>query len=278
MKPHRFLLALAALAVSSVVPASAEVKLVTVQYTHGEDTLEGYLALDDAKVSDKKPAPGVLVCPEWWGTNEYPKQRAKQLAALGYVAFAIDVYGLDATGKIITTDDPTVAKSLSSAMLGDLAYLRARAKAGYDALVARPEVDKTNIAVIGYCMGGTVALELARTGVALDAVVAFHASQLSARGDDKTALADNQKIRGFLTVCHGLDDGFVPAGELDKFHAQMKAAKVDYQLAEYAGAVHAFTNPEADRYKIAGVAYNAKADARSFELMKSALNEAFTRR
>jgi dienelactone hydrolase len=188
------------------------------------------------------------------------------------------MYGLDSTGKVMTTEDPKVAESLAKAVMGDAQFLRARAKAGYDALVARPEVDKGSVAVVGYCMGGTVALELARSGAALDAVVAFHASQLSARGDDKTALADNQKVRAFVTICHGLDDGFVQPAELEKFHAQMKAAKVDYQLAAYTGAVHAFTNPEADRYQIPGVAYNAKADARSFELMKSALNEAFTRR
>jgi dienelactone hydrolase len=277
MKPH-LLLVLAALGVSSAVPASAEVKLVSVQYKHGDDMLEGYLAFDDAKVSAKQPAPGVIVCPEWWGTNEYPKQRAKQLAGLGYVAFAIDMYGLDATGKPVTTDDPNVAKTLSGAVMGDVQYVRARAKAGYDALVARPEVDKKHVAVIGYCMGGAVALELARSGASLEAVITFHASQLSARGDDKTALADNQKIHAFVTICHGLDDGFVPAADVEKFHAQMKAAKVDYQFVGYVGAVHAFTNPEADKYKIPGVAYNAKADARSWELMKSALHEAFTRR
>lgn len=273
MKIHLCLLVAALFA----LPASAEVKLVPVQYKHGEDMLEGYLAFDDALVSAKKPAPGIVVCPEWWGTNEYPKERAKKLAALGYVAFAIDMYGLDPSGKIVTTDDPKVAQTLSGAVMGDVQYLRARAKAGYDALAARPEVDKRHIAVIGYCMGGTVALELARSGAPLDAVITFHAGMLPARGDDKTALADNQKIKGMLVVCHGLDDGFVSPADIQKFHAQMKAAKVDYEFVGYAGAVHAFTNPKADSYKIPGIAYNAKADARSWDLMKSALSEAFQR-
>jgi dienelactone hydrolase len=261
-----------------LTPARAEVKLEPVQYKHGSDMLEGYLAYDDALVSAKKPAPGVLVCPEWWGTNNYPRDRAKKLAALGYVALAIDMYGLDATGKIITTDDPAVAKKLAGAVMGDVAYMRARAKAAYDALVARPEVDKKHIAVIGYCMGGTVALELARSGAALDATLAFHPGQLSAQGDDAKALADNSKIHGSVTVCQGLDDGFVAPADIEKFHAQMKAAKVDYQFVGYAGAVHAFTNPQADRYKIPGVAYNGKADARSWELLKSTLAEAFGKR
>lgn len=252
--------------------AFAEVKLVPIEYTHGDVVLEGFLAYDDARVSAQKPAPGVLVCPEWWGTTNYPRERAKQLAGLGYVAFALDLYG-----KGATTDDPRVAEKLKAAVMGDVQFLRARAKAGYDALAARPEVDKKHIAVIGYCMGGTVALELARSGAVLDAIVVFHASELSAR-DDKTALADNAKVRGFVTICHGLDDGFVTAAEIERFHAQMKAAKVDYQFVGYAGAVHAFTNPEADKAKIPGVSYNAKADARSFELMKSALAEAFGRR
>lgn len=274
MKLHLLLLAIALCA----APAAAEIKLVTVSYKDGDDMLEGYLAYDDALASAKKPAPGIVVCPEWWGTNEYPKERAKQLAALGYVAFAIDMYGLDPSGKIITTTDADVAKKLSGAVMGDVQYVRKRVKAGYDELAKRPEVDKKHMAVIGYCMGGTVALELARSGAPLDAVVTFHAGMLSARGDDKTALADNQKIKGHLVVCQGLDDGFVPPAEIAKFHEQMKAAKVDYEFVGYSGAVHAFTNPKADGYGIPGVAYDAKADARSWSLLKSTLAEAFAKR
>ena len=250
--------------------ATAEVKLVPIEYQHAGTTLEGYLAFDDALVSAKKPAPGIVVCPEWWGTNDYPKERAKQLAALGYVAFAIDMYG-----KGVVADTADMAQKLDEAVMGDVEYLRGRVKAGYDVLAARPEVDKQHMAVIGYCMGGTVALELARSGAALEVVVTFHAGQLSARGDEKVALADNQKIKGHLVVCQGLDDGFVSAAEIAKFHAQMKAAKVDYEFVGYSGAVHAFTNPKADSYGIKGVAYDEKADKRSWDLLKTTLTEAF---
>jgi dienelactone hydrolase len=253
--------------------AAAEVKLQPIEYQHAGTVLEGYLAFDDALVSAKKPAPGIVVCPEWWGTNDYPKERAKQLAALGYVAFAIDMYG-----KGVVADTADMAQKLDQAVMGDVAYLRERVKAGYDILAARPEVDKKHMGVIGYCMGGTIALELARSGAPLDVVVTFHAGQLSARGDDKTALADNQKIKGHLVVCQGLDDGFVPAAEIAKFHEQMKAAKVDYEFVGYSGAVHAYTNPKADTYGIKGVAYDAKADARSWDLLKVTLSEAFDKR
>ena len=273
MKFHRLLTVASVMLVAPFVSARAEIQHAAIEYEHAGDVLEGHLYWDDARANAQKEAPGVVVCPEWWGTTQYPRDRARQLAELGYVAFAIDMYG-----KGLTTDDAEVAKKLSGAVMGDLEYLRGRARAGYDVLAARAEVDKGRIAAVGYCMGGTVALELARSGADLDAIVVMHASQLLARGDDKSALADNARIRGTLTVCHGLDDGFVPAADLPKFHAQMKAAKVDYQFAAYAGAQHAFTNPDADRHEIPGVAYHAKADARSFELMKSSLAEAFGRR
>jgi dienelactone hydrolase len=259
--------------IAFAAPARAEIKTQTIEYAHGKDTLKGFLAWDDALASAKKPAPGIVVCPEWWGTTDYVKDRAKQLAALGYVALAVDMYG-----NGVTTDDPKVAQKLDEAVMADVAFLRDVVKAGYDELAKRPEVDKKHIGAIGYCMGGTVALELARSGAALDVVVVFHAGQLSARGDDKTALADNQKIKCHLVVCQGLDDGFVPPAEIAKFHEQMKAAKVDYELVGYSGAMHAFTNPKADTYGIKGIAYNAKADARSFDLMRVTLAQAFGKR
>jgi dienelactone hydrolase len=212
----------------------------------------------------------VLVCPEWWGNNDYARGRARQLAELGYVAFSIDMYG---QGKLTT--DPKVAQEWSGALYADNALGRERAQLGLAQLTAQPMVDASRCAAIGYCMGGTVALELARTGADLKAVVTFHASTVTARGTDAEALADNKRIRATLTICTGAEDGFLPADELQRFHAQMKAAGVDYQVASYAGAVHSFTNPGADAYKIPGVAYDAKADARSWSLMRSALAEAF---
>jgi dienelactone hydrolase len=252
--------------VASALPAMAEVRTQVIEYKHGDVVLEGLLAWDDAVATAKTPQPGVIVCPEWWGNNDYPRGRAKQLAELGYVALAIDVYG---KGKL--TKDAEQAGKWAGELYGAPDVARGRAQAGLALLVQQPQVDKTRLAAIGYCMGGTIALELARTGADLDAVVAFHAGKLTAMGD----AADNSKIKAVLTVCHGQDDAFVSAEELENFHAQMKAAKLDYQFLSYAGAVHAFTNPNADKAGVPGVAYHAAADRRSWEHMKLALAEAF---
>jgi len=250
--------------------AHAEIKTQVVEYKHGDVVLEGFVAWDDALATAQKPAPGVVVCPEWWGNNEYSRGRAKQLASLGYVAMSIDMYG---KGKV--TSDPKQAGEWSGGVMKDAELVRARARAGYDQLAARADVDKKRMGVMGYCMGGTVSLELARSGAPLAAVVVFHASNLLARGDEKAALESNSRIKGVVTVCHGQDDAFVPAGDVDRFHAQMKAAKVDYQFIAYAGAVHAFTNPAADKAGLPGVAYDARADRRSWAAMEATFAEAF---
>lgn len=255
--------ALVALASASLVQAAVQTKAI--EYKHADTTLVGFLAWDDAA---KDPRPGVLVCPEWWGNNEYAHARARQLAELGYVAFAIDMYGKDKDGKERVTSDPKVAGEWSGSVMKDAKLRRERAASGLDVLAHQGGVDAKRLAAIGYCMGGSVALELARTGADLKAVVAFHASRISADAPE-----DNKKIRASVLVCHGQDDGFVQPGEIDKFHAQMKEAGVDYEFAAYAGAVHAFTNPKADEYKLPGVGYNAKADRRSWDAMKALFAE-----
>lgn len=273
MRTHKLLALFVAVFATFPLVARAEVKTRVIEYKDGDVVLEGLLAWDDALASAQKPAPGVVVCPEWWGNNDYSRGRARQIAALGYVAFSVDMYG-----KGNVTRDPKVAGEWAGAVTKDVEVLRRRVRAGYDVLAASAEVDRTRIGAIGYCMGGTVALELARSGAPLSAVVVFHAGSLLARGDEKAANEANARIRGILTVCHGQDDAFVPAGDVDKFHAQMKAAKVDYQFVAYAGAVHAFTNPAADAAGIPGVAYNAAADRRSWELMQATFREAFARK
>lgn len=252
--------------VALATPLHAEIQTRVVEYQHGDLVLEGFLAWDDARASAKTPQPGVVVCPEWWGNNEYARSRAKQLAELGYVAFSIDLYG---KGQITT--DAKQASAWSSAVYSDVAALRARAKLGYEQLLKQPMVDRKHMAAIGYCMGGTIALELARAGADLNAVVAFHAGKLTSLGGaDQDAM-----IRATITICHGQEDGFVSAEEITGFHAEMRAQKLDYQFLSYAYAVHAFTNPGADAYKIPGVAYNATADRRSWQHMQLAFNEAF---
>lgn len=248
----------------------AEIKEKTVEYQHGGATFVGFLAWDDTKATEAKPQPGVIVCPEWWGNNEYAHTRARQLAALGYVAFSIDMYGKDAGGSAKVTQDPKQAGEWMTDAMKDVGTRRGRAQAGLKALTDQKIVDPARVAAIGYCMGGTVAMELARTGADLKGVVAFHASKVSA--DDP---ADNKKIKATVLVCHGQDDGFVQPGELDAFHAQMKEAGVDYELDAYAATVHSFTNKAADTFNIPGVKYNAKADHRSWERMKSLFVELF---
>ena len=246
-------------------PALAGVQSKLVEYKHGEVVLEGYLAWDDgASETDKRP--GIVVCPEWWGNNEYARGRAEKLASLGYVALAIDLYG---KGKLTT--DAKQASAWSGELYGDPALMRARARAGLDQLLAQPMVDGTRLAAIGYCFGGTVALELARTGADLDAVVAFHAGKLSSLGEPQ----DNARIKGAVLACHGQADAFVPDEELARFHDQMKSAEVYYQFVSYPGAVHAFTTPAADAAGIKGVAYDARADEHSWATMRCFFDLAF---
>jgi len=241
--------------------ATAAVRTETVTYKQGDTTLKGVIAYDDA-TTDKRP--GVLVFPEWWGMTDYPKHRAEQLAKLGYVAFAADMYG---DGK--STDDPKEAGQWAGAVKGDNALLRARAAAALDQLKANPLVDRAKIAAIGYCFGGTVSLELARSGAPLAAVVSFH-GDLSTKQPNDAA-----NIKGKILICTGGDDAFVPPAQITAFEEEMRNAKVDYQVIVYGGAHHAFTNPDADRHGIDNIKYSESADKRSFAAMKALFDEAF---
>lgn len=246
--------------------SNAAVKVERVEYRHGDAVLEGVLAYDDALTGKR---PGVLVCHEWWGNNAYSESRAKQLAGLGYVAFALDMYG---KGKVTAKGDQAAA--MAGALYADNAKLRERAALGLRQLAEHPRVDGKRLAVIGYCMGGTIAMELARSGLEhtenLRAVVPFHASTVSAKDGSE---ADNTNIKGAVLVCHGAADEFVPKGEIAKFEKQMAEAKVDYQVLSLGGAVHAFTNPAADGSFSPMVRYDAKADARSWTAMKTLFEE-----
>lgn len=255
----------AAIVAAAAGSAYAEVKTQAVEYKQGDKTFVGYLAYDDAVASEKTLRPGVLICHEWWGNNEYAQTRARQLAEEGYVAFALDMYGKGEDGKARSTKNPQDASKWAGELYGDPKTLRERAMAGYQALTSQKMVDKKSIAAIGYCMGGTVALELARAGAELDAVVAFHTSVIA--GKDA---ADNGKLKEHGTtvlVCHGQDDTFVKPEQITDFHAQMKEAGVDYEFVSYAGAVHSFTSKEADSHKMEGVKYQEKADKRSWARM-----------
>jgi len=172
-------------------------------------------------------------------------------------------------GNGVKTDDPKEATAWSSKVHGDPAVLRARAQAAFDVLAKDPHVDRTHIAAIGYCFGGTVALELARSGADLAGVVSFHGGLGTANP------ADARNIKGKILVCTGGDDKFVPPDQVTAFENEMRDAGVNWQVIVYGGAHHAFTNPDADSHHLPNIAYNADADRRSWASMKAFFDEIF---
>jgi dienelactone hydrolase len=246
-------------------------KLVTkpIAYEHAGVKLEGVLAYDDTKVSAANKAPGVLVIPEWWGLTEYPKGRAAQLAALGYVAFAADMYGAG-----VTTGDPKKAGELAGQFYGK-PLMAERAQAGLDQLMKTGLVDPARVAAIGYCFGGSTCQALAYSGAPLAGIVSFHGGLIPVPAGAAT------KTKAKILVCHGAVDPFVSKEELDGFTKAMNDGKFDYQFISYAGAVHAFSNPGADAIaKSAGIpiAYHAAADQRSWAHMVAFFGEIFAKK
>ena len=217
--------------------------------------------------SGPMPRPGVLVVHEWWGLNDYIRGRAEQLGDLGYEALAVDMYGAGQTGS-----SPDEANALMSAALGDVPALEARFEAALDALKARPGVDGSKIAAIGYCFGGAVVLHAARIGLPLAGVASFHGSL----GSFHTPAPGSVKAK--ILVCHGAADALVPEADVEAFKAEMDAAKADYQFEAYPGALHGFSNPDAtangERYGMP-LAYDADADAKSWAEMKSFFQKIF---
>jgi dienelactone hydrolase len=242
---------------------AAEAKLVTktMEYRQGDAVLEGYLAYDDA-IAGKRP--GVLVVHEWTGLGNYVKKRVDQLARLGYVAFGADIYG-----KGIRPATPEAAGREAGKYRSDRKLLRARAQAGLAELRRQPLVDPGRLAAIGYCFGGTTILELARSGADLLGTVSFHG------GLDTPTPGDAKNIRAKVLVLHGADDPYVPAQQVAAFKDEMRKGGVDWQMVIYGGAVHSFTNPDSGNDPSKGVAYNEKADRRSWEAMRVFFAEIF---
>lgn len=246
---------------------AAEQKIITraVPYIHAGVKLEGWLAYDDAR---RGPAPGVLVLPEWWGLNAYPKSRAEKLAALGYVAFAADMYG---AGVVVT--DTKSASELAGQFYGR-PLMAERARAGLEQLLQADRVDPARLAAIGYCFGGSTVQALAYSGAPLAGGVSFHGNLLPPPAGSAA------QIRARLLFCHGAVDPFVKPEELAAFKEAIDAARIDYQFISYAGAIHAFTNPQADAVAhatglVGGIGYNAAADRRSWEHMRTFFAELF---
>ncbi len=244
-----------ALAAAALVCAAAQAKVVTktVAYDYEGKKMQGYLAYDDAK---KAQRPAILVVHEWWGLNDYAKSRTRQLAEMGYVAFAADMYG---DGK--TTNDPKEAQAWSSEVGSQPGQLAARSKAALDVLRKQPQSNPEELAAIGFCFGGTTVLQLAYSGVPLKSAVTFHGG-LVVPTDEQA-----RRIRGTLLVLHGAEDTFIKPETIDGMRKALDGAKVDWYMVTYANAVHAFTNPDADSYKIPGIGYNKNAADRSWDEM-----------
>ncbi len=244
--------------------AHAAVQGKEVSYNANGTTLKGYIAYDDA-VKGKRP--GILVVHEWWGHNEYARKRARMLAEHGYTALAVDMYG---NGK--QAHHPDDAQKFSSEVSKNAVLAKARFDAAYSLISKEDTVDANNIAAIGYCFGGTVALNMARIGEPLKAVLSFHGGL----GTDTPAEAGKVKAR--IASFTGEDDPFIPATQVAAFRQEMDKAGVTYKVVTYPGAKHAFTNPEADKFgqefKLP-LAYNAAADKASWEEGLAFLADAF---
>ncbi|PKK82960.1 MAG: dienelactone hydrolase [candidate division Zixibacteria bacterium HGW-Zixibacteria-1] len=250
-----------ALILCVVIPARGEIVTKAVIYKHGDVELEGFLAWDNANNAKR---PGMLVVHEWTGLNDYAKMRCRQLAEMGYVAFAADMYG-----KGIRPQTRDEAAAQASIYRGDRQLMRDRVTAGLNVLMNNELCDNSRIAAIGYCFGGGTVLELARSGAAIAGVVSFHGNL----DTPDPSVAKNIKCK--VLVCHGADDPYVPMEQITAFFDEMRAAGVDYQFIAYSGTVHAFTNPGSGDDPLTGAAYNAEADRRSWGHMKMFFGELF---
>lgn len=223
--------------------------------------LLGHLAVDDAQPGRR---PGVLVCHEGPGLDDHAKQRAARLAGLGYAAFALDYHGGGRQLPLDTFMDRLVP------LMADSRRTRELAQAGLDVLLSQPVVDPRRVAAIGYCFGGTMALDLARTGADLKAVVGFHPGLTSPTPHD------SRNIRARVLMCCGSADPFVSVEDRVAFEREMTdAAVADWRLEVYGGVGHTFTNPLVDALRRPGMAFDAKADARSWRSMVALLDEVF---
>ena len=231
-------------------------------YALNGQNYEAYVVYDKDKEGVR---PGILVIPEWWGLNDYTRSRAKQLAELGYAAMALDVYG---DGKI--GNNPDEAQKLASPYYENPALAGEIVEAALKKFKSFPQVDSTKMAAIGYCFGGFVAINAAKTGADLKGIVSFH-------GGLQGLTPDKEKIKAKMLICHGADDEFENP-HVAEFKREMDSAGIDYTFKEYAGATHAFSNPNATdvgkKFNMP-IAYNEAADKNSWEDMKAFFRKLF---
>ena len=241
--------------------AMAAVQMKEVVYSDGDQQLRGYLAWDDS-IEGKRP--GVMVIHEWWGLNDYAKQRARMLAEEGYVAFAADMYGAD---KVTT--HASDAKGWMTQIVSNQEAWQKRALLGLEQLKNSPLVDDSKTAAIGYCFGGATVMQMAYAGADLDGVVSFHGSLPPATPEQAA------NIKSSVLIAHGEADGFIPTERIVKFKEALSNANVDWEMNVYANAKHGFTNPGAGDFGMDALAYDEKADQRSWARMKAFFDEIF---
>lgn len=261
----RLLLAAALLGAAGLAQAAVQTREIPYQDADGK-RLVGYYAYDDAV---KGPVPGVVVVHEWWGLNDYAKRRARDLAALGYSALAIDMYG---DGK--HTEHPADAMSFMQAALKDPAAAAKRFDAGVELLKLQPQTDKERIAAIGYCFGGKVVLDAARRGEKLAGVASFHGALVT------QTPATPGSVKTKILVEHGAADSMVTPEQVEKFKEEMDAAGATYDFVSIQGAKHGFTNPDADRLSHGehggpDIGYNKAADESSWADLQAFFKKIF---
>ena len=230
-----------------------------IEYRVGDTTLEGYLAVD----STTTPRPAVMVAHAFSGRGEFECERARQLAAMGYVGFALDVYGKGLLGRNV---DESMA--LMSPLLDDRSLLLTRMLAGLDALRLQTEVDAARVAAIGYCFGGLCVLDLARGGSDVRGVASFHGML------DPPTSATPATIAAKILVLHGWSDPMVPPQDVVNLGVELTNAQADWQIHGYGGTMHGFANPAA-KGVVPGVQYDARAERRSWQAVGNFLEESF---
>jgi dienelactone hydrolase len=242
---------------------AVSLKEESIDFSVDTTTSRSYVVYDQSR-EGKRPI--VLVVHEWWGLNDYPKSRAKQLAEMGYLAMAIDMFG---NGKVV--DNPTDAGAMISPFYQNPQRTLNIINAGLAKLKAMSQADTTQIAAIGYCFGGGVLLNSARMGLDVDGVVSFHGSLIGTP-------ARKDMLKAKLLVCHGAADNFVPEEQVTAFKKSMDSINANYTFKTYADATHAFTNPAATevgkKFNIP-ISYNAAADSASWQDMKAFFNSMF---
>ncbi|WP_249143059.1 dienelactone hydrolase family protein [Bradyrhizobium liaoningense] len=248
-------------AIAMVTSANAAIKEEPVTYTDGETTMKGFVVYDDASQAKR---PGIVMVHEWWGITNHIHNEARKFAEQGYTTFIADMYG-DAK----TADNPKDAGAISGAVMKNPAVMESRFKAARDQLAKQASVNPQQIGAVGYCFGGAVVLNMARAGADLAAVAGFHASL-----GLNTPAPGPGTVKAKILILNGADDPFVKREQYDALKKDFDAAKADYRIVEYPGAVHAFTNPEATEL---GKKFNLplKYDAKADQEAKAEANKFF---